>query len=334
MNKKILIPIVLLALIAAAFFFWRRDDQEGGAIVLYGNVDIREVELAFRSPGRLASLAFDEGTNVKAGDLLAEIDAAPYRDALAAATANVQSAEAELAKLRHGSRPQEVRRAEAALHQAEAVAAKVAADLTRQEGLAATGAASQKVLEAARSAQAESAAAVAAAQQTLSLQKEGFRSEDIAVAEARLASAQAVLAQAQTALDDTRLLAPSDATISSRLREVGSMVSSRDAIYTLSLRDPTYVRAYVSEKDLGRIAPGQKVRVKTDSSSKVYAGKVGFIAPKAEFTPKAVETTDLRTALVYRLRVIVDESGDGLRQGMPVTVEVDSPPADAAAQEN
>ncbi|MCK9516443.1 MAG: secretion protein HlyD, partial [Ottowia sp.] len=82
------------------------------------------------------------------------------------------------------------------------------------------------------------------------------------------------------------------------------------------------------EPDLGRIAPGTAVRVKSDSSDKIYRGQIGFISPRAEFTPKTVETTDLRTDLVYRLRVVIeDEDADAaLRQGMPVTVEVDARP--------
>ena len=99
-------------------------------------------------------------------------------------------------------------------------------------------------------------------------------------------------------------------------------MASNNAVYSLSLRDPLYVRAYVSEPDLGRIAPGSPVRVYSDSSNRVYRGQIGFISPRAEFTPKTVETTDLRTDLVYRLRVVIADADEGLRQGMPVTVEV------------
>ena len=98
-------------------------------------------------------------------------------------------------------------------------------------------------------------------------------------------------------------------------------------MYTLSLRDPVYIRAYLSEPQLGRVVPGASVRIRTDSSSRVYRGHVGFISPRAEFTPKSVETTDLRTDLVYRLRIVVEDDDEGLRQGMPVTVEVDASPA-------
>ena len=117
-------------------------------------------------------------------------------------------------------------------------------------------------------------------------------------------------------------MAPSDGTVMTRVREPGSMVASSTPVYTLSLRNPVYVRAYVSEPNLGRIAPGAAVRVHTDSSGKAYRGQIGFISPRAEFTPKTVETAALRTDLVYRVRIVLPGGARVLRQGMPVTVRV------------
>ena len=117
-------------------------------------------------------------------------------------------------------------------------------------------------------------------------------------------------------------MAPSDGTIIARVREPGSMVASQSAVYSLSLDKPVYVRAYVGERDLGRIAPGTAVHVKSDSGEKIYRGQIGFISPRAEFTPKSVETTDLRTDLVYRLRIVLPGAARALRQGMPVTVQI------------
>jgi HlyD family secretion protein len=107
-----------------------------------------------------------------------------------------------------------------------------------------------------------------------------------------------------------------------RVREPGSMVSAAAPVYTLSLRDPVYVRAYVGERQLGQVVPGTAVTVRSDSSDKTYQGQVGFVSPRAEFTPKSVETTELRTDLVYRLRIVVADPDDALRQGMPVTIQV------------
>ncbi len=157
------------------------------------------------------------------------------------------------------------------------------------------------------------------------MKKEGSRREDIAATEARLAGAQAALAQAKTTLADTRLsFSPAHAIVLTRVREPGSMVNANAPVYVLSLGDTVLVRAYVSERQLGQVVPGAKVTIHSDSSTKTYQGQIGFVSPRAEFTPKSVETTDLRTDLVYRLRIVVADADNGLRQGMPFTVQIGS----------
>lgn len=319
-----LLLVVAVLLIAGISWWVLHDRGDDDALRLYGNVDIRAVELAFRQPGRIASMAFDEGDTVAVGEVMAQLDPAPYEHQLAAIQAELDAADADLAKLRSGSRPQEIVQANEAVRQAQAGLREMQADFRRQDSLLASGASSQRSVDVARTARDQAVAAVASAKATLSLVNDGFRSEDISASQARAAAAEAALAQARTALADTKLTAPSDATVLSRVREPGSMVASSSTVYSLSLRDPVYVRAYVSEPQLGRIAPGTSVRVYTDSSTKTYHGQIGFISPRAEFTPKSVETTDLRTDLVYRLRVVVSDADDGLRQGMPVTVDVDT----------
>jgi len=325
--RRALLVAAIVAIAGGFAFFWlQRTRTDDSQLLLYGNVDIREVQLAFRQPGRVAEMAFDEGDAVRAGERLAALDAQPYREALAAAQAQVRVAQAELAKLRRGLRPQEITQAREALRQAQALATDAEGNFQRQSSLLASGASSQRTVDAARAARDQAAAGVEAAKAALSQASEGFRKEDIAAAEARLAAAQATAAQAATALADTELAAPSDGTVIARVREPGSMVASQSTVYSLSLDKPVYVRAYVGETDLGRIAPGTAVRVTSDSAAKVYRGQIGFISPRAEFTPKTVETTDLRTDLVYRLRIVIDDadSDAALRQGMPVTIEVDA----------
>jgi len=285
-------------------------------------VDIREVQLAFRVPGRLQTVYFDEGDSVAAGDIVAELDPEPYRQALAVAAARVQQARANFEKLKAGSRPQEVARARAAVEQARAAFANADSDLARQSGLRDAGASSQKALEGARARRAETAAQLASAEEGLALAAEGFRAEDIAAAQADLAAAAAQQALSETQLADTSLRAPSGGTLIARLLEPGSMLALGAPVFSLSLRDPVYVRAYVDEPALGRLASGAQVSVTTDSSDRTYRGQIGFISPRAEFTPRSVETTALRTDLVYRLRIVVEDADDGLRQGMPVTVQL------------
>ena len=318
--------IAAIVIIAVGLLSWwlLRDGKDDNVLHLYGNVDIREVELSFRQPGRLASMAFDEGDAVTAGKVMATLDPQPYREKLAAAEAGLDAAKAGRDKLRKGNRPQEIAQVQDGVNQAQAGFAQADRNFTRQATLLSSGASSQRTVDAARAARDQAAAQLASAKSALSLAKDGFRTEDVAVGQAQVAAAEATLAQARTALADTRLVAPSDAVVIARVREPGSMVASNTPVYSLSLSNPVYVRVYVSEPDLGRIAPGTQVRVHTDSSSKVYRGQIGFISPRAEFTPKTVETTDLRTDLVYRLRVVVADADQGLRQGMPVTVDVDT----------
>ena len=138
---------------------------------------------------------------------------------------------------------------------------------------------------------------------------------------ARLDTTRAQLAQSETRYNDSVLKTPSEGTILTRVREPGAIVGAGDVVYTVSLDNPVWIRTYVDEPNLGRVYPGQKVLVKTDSGRQ-YEGQIGFISPRAEFTPKTVETAALRTDLVYRLRVIVDAPDHGLRQGLPVTVNL------------
>ncbi len=323
-RKRILVLLVIAVLAAIGYAVWTHivEEEQANSLTLYGNVDIREVELAFRVSGRLQSMRYDEGDTVEAGELLAELDAEPYQEALAVAQARVAQAGAQVDKFKAGSRPQEVARAQAGVNQAQAAYANAESEYQRVSGLLETGASSVKARDAAQAGRDQAAASLDAAREALALAQEGFRVEDIAAAEADLAAAQAQRAIAGTQLDDCRLVAPSAGTLISRLREPGATLAAGTPVYSLSLRDPVYVRAYVDEPHLGRLAPGANVSVSTDSSDKVYDGQIGFISPRAEFTPRSVETTELRTDLVYRLRIVIAESDEGLRQGMPVTVHV------------
>lgn len=323
-KKRILILIVIAAVAAIGYTVWKQavEKEQANSLTLYGNVDIREVELAFRVAGRLQSMRYDEGDSVTAGEVVAELDAGPYRDALQVAEARVAQAGAQVEKFKAGTRPQDIARAQAGVSQAQAAYDNAESDYKRVSGLLETGASSVKARDAAQARRDEARAGLDSAREALALAQEGFRSEDIAAAVADLAAAQAQQAIVATQLDDTRLVAPSKGTLISRIREPGAMLNAGMPVYSLSLRDPIYVRAYVDEPNLGRLAPGAHVRVTTDSSDKVYDGQVGFISPRAEFTPRSVETTELRTDLVYRLRIVIDKGDEGLRQGMPVTVHV------------
>ncbi len=322
-KGRVAVAVIILA-IAGGGWYWYNAEAHVAAttLTLYGNVDIREVELGFRVPGRLTEMLVDEGDVVTKGQRLAVIDSEPYRQAVALAEARVQLAQANMAKFEKGSRPQEVQQAQARVEEAEAAYRNAQREFDRQLGMIKSGSTSETARDAAQARRDQTAAGLAALREALALTNEGFRSEEVSASRAEFAAAVAQRSQAETQLADTELFAPNDGVVLSRIREAGSIVPMGAPVYSLSLRDPVYVRAYVGEPDLGKFAPGTSVEVATDSSDKRYHGQVGYISPRAEFTPKSVETTDLRTDLVYRLRVVVADSDDGLRQGMPVTLHV------------
>ena len=320
--KKIFAGLFCAALLIAAAFALARPTQSSDSdpLVLYGNVDIREVALAFRQGGRLATVVVEEGDVLTAGDPVATLDDVPFRQALSAAEARVELAHARLERLERGNRPQEIDQARANVAEAEARRIAAAAELERKQGLLDSGASSARELEAARERHDAAVARLDAAGQALELVMAGFRREEIAAGRAELRLAEVELEMARTALADTRLLAPGTGTVLTRALEPGAMVAAGTPLAILSLRQPVVVRAYVSQTRLGEVPPGTAMEIRSDSSSEVYRGRVGFVSPRAEFTPKTVETPELRTDLVYRLRIVVDDTDAALLQGMPVTV--------------
>ena len=223
----------------------------------------------------------------------------------------------------------EIDQARASVEARQVALANAERRLVRETELRGTGASAAKAYDDALSARDESIAQVKLAEASLALLVAGFRSEEIAQARANLAAGEAALASARLQVEDTQLKAPSDGVVLTRAVEPGTILGPGSIVYALSLTRPIWVRAYVSEPDLGRIRPGQKVEVTTDTDpGRPFIGQIGFISPTAEFTPKTVETKELRTGLVYRLRIVIEDSGEGLRQGMPVTVRVIRPDSD------
>jgi HlyD family secretion protein len=294
-------------------------------LTLYGNVDVRQVELGFRVAGRLKTMGFEEGQPVTAGTLLASLDSRTFEDELHLAEADVAAQDATVKKLVTGNRPAEIAKARAAVEEAVAAQQNARSSFERAQQLIASQAISASTFDEALAATRMADARLASATEAHKLLVEGSRSEDIAVAKATLHAAQARLQAAQTALDDTRLLAPADGVVLSRVREPGAIVSPNDIVYVLALTGSVWVRAYVAEPQLGRLRLGMEVAIFSDSAPRrPVRAHVGFISPTAEFTPKSVETPDLRADLVYRLRIIVDEADAGLLQGMPVTVRIET----------
>ena len=324
MNKKRLAIALIVTGLVAAVAYSTVHQHQSSELVLSGNVDIRQVNLSFRVAGRLKTLNVDEGAQIKAGQVLGELDNQPYTIALADAKANRAALFAHHNLYQQGYRKEDIQQAKATLNARLAAQLNAGQLLQRQKQLSGSGAASQRLLDDAQSAFDQSSALVDAARQQYQELSSGYRKEEVAEVEANNQRAAAQLDNAALQLADTVLKAPADGIILTRAVEPGTMLAAGSTVLTLSLTEPVWVRAYVAESDLGQVASGTKVSVQTDTRKEPYAGTVGFVSPTSEFTPKNVETTDLRTALVYRLRIVIDQPDRQLRQGMPVTVRIAS----------
>lgn len=292
-------------------------------VVLQGNVDIRQVQLGFRVSGRVAEVLVEEGDRVEAGAVLARLDTTPLDNERAAAAAELAMRQADLHRLEAGMRPAEIRRAEARVVEARASQRSAEETARRRETLLAQGAVSQQAATESRARAEETRARLSASEAELRLAREGFRAEDVDAGRAALAAAEARLRNAETRLADATLQAPSAGVVLARVREAGAIVQPGETAFTLALDRPLWVRAYVQGEDLARVAPGAEAEVWTDAApDRRYRGQVGFVSPTAEFTPRTVQTENLRSGLVYQVRIIVAEPDALLRQGMPASVRI------------
>jgi HlyD family secretion protein len=313
--------LVIVAIIAGVYWGFKTPKRD--ELVIYGNVDIRRVDLGFRVTGRIREMRFEEGDRVKKGRIIAVLDKDTFEANVLNARGQMQAQEANLRKMERGNRSEEIEQARASLNEKEVRFKNVQRLYQRRLSLEQSGAISKQQYDDTLADRDAADAQNKLAQADLALQLAGFREEDIQQARANVEAARAKLRQSEISLQDTEILSPTDGIILTRVREPGAIVSAGQTVYTLQLLSPVWVRTYVAERDLGRIYQGMPADVYTDSRpAKPYHGQIGFISPVAEFTPKNVETKDLRTELVYRLRVIVDNPDNGLRQGMPVTVKL------------
>lgn len=327
MSKKKIIPIVIVVIIiAAAAGYFTRPQAAATEIVLYGNVDIRQVSLAFNSSERIVEMLKDEGDTVIDGEVLARLDTATLKLQMEQTRAKIAAQEQAVLRLTNGTRPEEIEQYRAKVQSAEAQVNQAMQDYKRMSGAlqSSTGqAVSAQTVDEARARLQVARADLTEAQKALDLAVIGPRDEDIAQAQAELQALRAELALQQHQLNLSELKAPLNAVVCSRLLEPGDMASPQKPIYLLAINDPKWVRAYVKETDLGHIKPGQTAQIFIDSfPDKPIEGQIGYISDVAEFTPKTVQTDDLRTSLLYEIRIYVQDADNLLRMGMPATVKI------------
>lgn len=335
--KRIVLVLALLALGAAigALVHQRLLAREraaaAGHLRLFGNIDLRDAQLAFYGQERIAALFAEEGDRVAAGQLLAKLFTDRLDAQVAAAEARVQAQQALVDELKNGARAEELAQARAALAAAEVRATNAEQLLARVDATAERGASSRQALDDARAALAVARAERDAQHEALALLVAGPRQEEKDRAAATLDALRAELQLLRRQLADCELHSPSAGVIQTRILEVGEMAAPERPVFTLALTDPKWARVFVPEPDLGRVKSGMGATIRSDSlGGTSYSGRIGFVSPVAEFTPKTVETEELRTQLVYEVRVLVDDPRDELRLGMPVTVDVETG-ADTAA---
>ena len=332
MDRRIVRWVLAVAVVAAVAFgawWWLGRSRAPSELVLYGNVDLRQVDLPFNNSERVTEVLAQEGDRVRRGQVLAKLDTSRLEPQLAQAQAAADAQQQAVDRLLRGNRPQEIEQSRANLAQARADAANAAAKYRRVRELwdSSQGKAmSHQDLDDAKNAADSAEAKRVAADQALELEVLGPRKEDIAQAQAQLRGDRAQAALIQRQLADAVLVAPLDAVVRSRIMEPGEMASPTKPVFSLAILDPKWVRAYVSEADLGHVRPGERATISVDSFPKrAFRGWVGFISPTAEFTPKTVQTTELRSSLVYEVRVFVNDPKDELRLGMPATVRLPLP---------
>ena len=313
-----------------------RDAGPVSSVRVSGHVEADDVQLAAEVGGRVLELLVAEGDRVEAGQLVARLDTRDAELAIARARAERAQADAQLRLLLAGSRPEDIRQAaaqataaDADIGAAEAELANAEADLERYESLLRANAGSRKARDDARTRRDVARDRLAAVRErarasgeTAARVKAGSRREEIDAARARVAAVDAQIATLEKSVTDASVKAPGAGLVTSKLVNAGEIVSPRSPIVVITDLDHAWGEVFVDEPLVPRLTLGQPATLHTDAGGTGIPGKVTFISPKAEFTPRNVQTAEERSRLVYRIKVTVDNSAGTLKSGMPVEAEL------------
>ncbi len=335
-SRDVFRVAVLLTLLAAAGSACRREAAATNTIRASGHVEATEAQVAAEVGGRVLELKVDEGDRVNPGDEVARLDPRDSELARARAVAGRAQAQAQLELLLAGARSEDVREAgaqvsaaEADLQAAKAELGAADVDLQRFEALLKTNSGSQKQRDDAATRRDVARERVRAAEQHLQAAREGVtrlkagaRREEIAAARARVSAVDADIAVLDKAVDDAVVRSAIGGIVTSKLREVGEIVAPRTALFVVTNLDDAWAEVFVDEPYVARLRLGQPATVFPDGGGPGIVGRVSFISPRAEFTPRNVQTAEERSKLVYRIKIAVDNREGVLKDGMPIEADV------------
>lgn len=300
-------------------------------IVAAGHVEATDVHISAKVGGRLLEAPFKEGDAVEAGEMISQQSTTDAEILMRQATAERGQAAAELRLRLAGARAEDIAEMEAQIRATDADLAGAQLDLDRMQGLLDRGSGTEKARDDARTRRAILEARLAAQKQSLERLRSGARPEEIEAARARVAALDARIAQFQQQIDDALLMSPVDGILTSRVAEPGEQLQMGSPICVITKLSEAWLTVYVADTDLARIRIGQEATVTTDGGQ-TRKGRLTYIASKAEFTPKNVQTRDERVKLVYRVKVGLDNADGFFKPGMPaeatfVPVEAGAGPA-------
>lgn len=322
-RRALIITAIVLAGAASAIYVVRRPAPDDHLVRISGNIEIDDVEVSFKLPGRVVQREVTEGQRIEAGQVVARLDDAELAREVEIRRAELGAARAVLTELERGYRREEIDQAGASLARARAEAHRTSSEHARQTALFERDVISEREYEAAVASYRMAVAQADEAEHRFSLLQRGPRQEQIDQARERVNQAAEGLALAETRLSFATLVSPLSGWVLTENVEAGEQVAAGTPVVTVGDLDHVWLRGYVDETDLGHVKLGQRVRVTTDTTGgKAYPGTVAFVASEAEFTPKSVQTEKERVKLVYRVKVDVSNPAGELKPGMPADAEI------------
>lgn len=295
-----------------------RKAANNGLIRVTGTIESRSARISPRVNGRVLRVLVEEGQSVEPGQVLVELDHEYLDLQLRQAEASVAAARAQLELLRKGARSEDIAQAEQQLNQAEISLAQARKDAERFRSLYEKGSATQKQKDDAETRLALAEAQYNQAQEALKKIKSLARPEEIQAAEARLRQAEAAVDLLRKNIEDSTVTSPVKGVVTEKAVEPGELVNPGTTLVTISCLDPVHLWVYVTAGELGRVRLGGAAEVTIDSfPGKTFEGKIIYISPEAEFTPKNIQTKEDRVKLVFAVKIELPNPEGQLKPGLP-----------------